>query len=212
MTNIMRRIIFFSGLLVTFFTYCSAQTEYVSNKLFDHYIGFQANRRVLEVQTITHDSMLAEETLQQLQRPRTVEGQRVSALRFADPTVQALWNAVLMFDLLPAGFSNSQLRMHLAQLLGQPAETLTQGCMSYHLRRLRLHGLIERIPKTHRYRITPKGLRTATFYTGLYNRSLRTGLAVISPRATNPELPIAKSIRAAEAAVNSWYQQEKLAA
>jgi hypothetical protein len=55
-------------------------------------------------------------------------------------------------------------------------------------------------------------LRTAIFYTGLYNRSLRTGLAIISPRATNPELPIAKSIRAAEAAVNSWYQQEKLAA
>jgi hypothetical protein len=47
---------------------------------------------------------------------------------------------------------------------------------------------------------------------GLYNRSLRTGLAVISPRATNPELPIAKSIRAAEATVNSWYQQETLAA
>jgi hypothetical protein len=32
--------------------------------------------------------------------------------------VQALWNAVLMYDLLPAGFSNSQLRAHLAQLLG----------------------------------------------------------------------------------------------
>jgi hypothetical protein len=37
--------------------------------------------------------------------------------------------------------------------------------------------------KTHRYRIMPKGLRTAVFYTGLYNRSLRTGLTVISPRA-----------------------------
>ena len=47
---------------------------------------------------------------------------------------------------------------------------------------------------------------------GSWNRSLRTGLAVISPCATNPELPIAKSIRAAETAVNSWYQQEKLAA
>jgi hypothetical protein len=89
---------------------------------------------------------------------------------------------------------------------------LTPGRITYDLRRLRLHGLTERIPKTHRYRITPKGLRTAVFYTGLYNRSLRTGLAVISPRATNPELPIAKSIRAAETAVNSWYQQEKLAA
>jgi hypothetical protein len=51
---------------------------------------------LLETQTITHDSILAEETLQQLQRPRMVDGQRVSALRFADPIVQALWNAVLM--------------------------------------------------------------------------------------------------------------------
>jgi hypothetical protein len=67
-------------------------------------IGFQANRRVLQVQTITQDSILAEETLHQLQRPRTVEGQRVSALPIADPTVQALWNAVLMYDLVPAGF------------------------------------------------------------------------------------------------------------
>jgi hypothetical protein len=73
-------------------------------------IGFQANRRVLEVQTVTHDSILAEETLQQLQRPRIVEGQRVAALRFADPTVQALWNAVLMHDLLPAGFSSRTSR------------------------------------------------------------------------------------------------------
>ena len=49
--------------------------------------------------------------------------------------------------------------------------------ITYDLRRLRLHGPIERIPKTHRYRITAKGLRIAIFYTRLYNRSLRTGLA-----------------------------------
>jgi len=39
---------------------------------------------------------------------------------------------------------------------------------------------IERIAKTHRYRITAKGLRAAIFYTRLYNRSLRTGLAIVS--------------------------------
>ena len=60
-----------------------------------------------------------------------VERQRVSSLRLADPTVQALWHAVLMFELLPAGFSNRQLRAHLAQLLGQPAQTFTQVRMSY---------------------------------------------------------------------------------
>jgi len=69
-----------------------------------------------------------------------------------------------------------------------------------------------RFSKTHRYRITAKGLRTATFYTRIYNRSLRTGLAVISPQAANANLPVARSIRAAEAALNAWFDQEKLAA
>ena len=77
---------------------------------------------------------------------------------------------------------------------------------------LRLHGLIERIPKSYRYRITANGLRTAIFYTRLYNRALRTGLAIISQRETDYKLPIAKSIRAAEVAVNNWYDDEKLAA
>jgi len=35
--------------------------------------------------------------------------------------------------------------------------------MSYELRRLRLHGLIERLSKTHRYRLTDEGLRTVLF-------------------------------------------------
>jgi hypothetical protein len=110
-----------------------------------------------------------------------VEGQRVAALRFADPTVQALSNAVLMYDLSPAGFSNRQLRAHLAQLLGQPEQCLTPGRMSYHLRRLRLHGLIRRIPKTHRYRLTDFGLRTALFSTRCYARIFRQGFGRCYP-------------------------------
>jgi hypothetical protein len=78
------------------------------------------------------------------------------------------------------------------------------------LHRLRLHGLLERIPKTHRYCITTKGLRTAVFYTRLYNRALRPELA--TPHLATPELPMARSIRADEIAVNTWYDQTKLAA
>ena len=63
---------------------------------------------------------------------------------------------------------------------------MSPGRITYDLRRLRLHGLTERMPKTHRYRITPKG--TAIFYTRLYNRSLRTGLAIISPGAANGQI------------------------
>jgi len=40
--------------------------------------------------------MIAEQTFQQLNLPRIVQEQRASALRFADPMVQAIWNALLV--------------------------------------------------------------------------------------------------------------------
>jgi hypothetical protein len=61
------------------------------------------------------------------------------ALRFADPMVQTIWNALLLFDLLPAGFSNRDLRTNLAALYGQPVDQFTQDRMTYQLRRLRPH-------------------------------------------------------------------------
>ena len=39
-------------------------------------------------------------------------------------------------------------------LLGIAPDQLTPGQMTYHLRRLRLHGLIQRIPNSHRYQVT----------------------------------------------------------
>ena len=139
-------------------------------------------------------------------------GQRVSALRFADPTVQAICNAVLVFDLLPAGFSNRQLRAHLAALLGQPLETLLQGRMSYHLRRLRLHGLIERIPKTHRYRLTGFGLRITMFCTRVYARILRPGLGMVLPAASPVPNPLLRSFDKLTEQIHAWADQAKLAA
>jgi hypothetical protein len=175
-------------------------------------IGFAANRRLLDVQRIGHDCFIGEASFNELQRPVTVDGQRAAALRFADPRVQGLLHVLLLFVLVQGTFSHSHLREHLAPLLGQKPSQFSPGRITYDLRRLRLHGLIERIPKTYRYRITENGLRTAIFYTRLYNRSLRTGLAVISPAAANQQLPITKSIRAAEVAVNQWYDNEKMAA
>jgi hypothetical protein len=90
--------------------------------------------------------MLAEEAFQQLNRPRQVDGQLVSAQRFADSQVQARSSALLLFPLVPRGFLNRELRQHLAPLLGQLPAQLTPGSMTYHLRRLRLHGMIQRIP------------------------------------------------------------------
>src|SRR5262245_9245290 len=148
-----------------------------------------------------------------MQKPAIVGDQRAASLRFADPRVQGLLHVLLLFLLVQGTFRNKDLREHIAPLLGlKQAQPTLPGTGYYDLRRLQLHGLIERIPKTHSYRITAKGLRTAIFYTRLYNRSLRTGLALISPDAANANTPIARSIRAAEAALNTWYDKENLVA
>ena len=53
-------------------------------------IGFAANRRLLGVQTLSHDCTIGADVLDGLHRPAHIDGQRASALRFGDPRVQAL--------------------------------------------------------------------------------------------------------------------------
>jgi hypothetical protein len=175
-------------------------------------IGLAANRRLLEVEQISHDCALGDNSFQHLQRPRDIEGQRAPALRFGDANVQALFNAVLMFVFVARGFTNKDLRQTLAVLLGRRPQDITPGRMSYELRRLRLHNLIERVPKTHRYRLTDEGLRTALFYTRVYSRILRPAMAPIIPIVTTDSSAPLRHFHAAQAAVNSWCDEARIAA
>jgi hypothetical protein len=175
-------------------------------------IGFQANRRLLHVQCTSHDCLIGEDAFRQVNEPVVVKGQRASALRFADLAVQALFSALLVFRLLPRGFSNRELRDHWAPLLGRQAQSMTQGQMSYHLRRLRLHGVIERIPQTHRYRVTDRGWRTALFCTRCYNRILRPGLACIIPEDAVDDSHIRRRFDELDAAIERLIQEQSMAA
>jgi hypothetical protein len=175
-------------------------------------IGFAANRHLLQVQQISHDCTLGETRFQQLQSPVMVNHQRAAALRFGDPRVLALLQALVLFCVLPEGFRNHTLRAHYASLLGLDPATLTQGQMTYQLRRLKLHGLIERIPQTHRYRLTAFGLRAALFLSRLYARAIRPGLSFIDPAALPSDHGLQRAFNHLEKHVNLFCQQEKLAA
>ena len=135
-------------------------------------IGFQANRRLLDVQKITQDCTLGEVALRQVTEPVVVDDQRAAGLRYGQPRVQALMTAMLGFALQVCGFTNRELRERLAPLLGLGADNISAGRMTYDLRRLRLHGLIERIPKSQRYKLTRTGIITALFFTRTYARVL----------------------------------------
>jgi hypothetical protein len=135
------------------------------------------------------DPTIGADAFAQVTSPLQVAAQRVPALRFDQLRTQALLSALVIFRLLPNGFANRDRREHLAPLLGVLPSALTQEQMTYDLRRLRLHGLIERIAGTHRYQPTDFGLATALLLTRTYTRILRPDLAELlgpDPPASSP--------------------------
>lgn len=147
-------------------------------------VGLAANQRLLDVQRTSHDPFIGTDRLTDIGSPVVVDGDRkTSGLRFGDPLVHAILASLINFRLYAEGFTMADLRARLAHALGQPEPS--PGRMSYHLRRLRLHGLIKRRPGRHQYRLTDTGLQTAVAYTLAHDRILRAGTAQIS----DPSLP-----------------------
>ena len=81
----------------------------------------------------------------------------------------ALAGALCVLVHAVTGFTNKSLRGLVAAHLGRDYST---NQMSYDLRRLRLHGLIVRLPRSNTYVATPEGIRVAVFYTKLQRKLL----------------------------------------
>jgi hypothetical protein len=176
-------------------------------------IGFTANRRLLSVQRLSHDCTIGSDAFASVIQPTVKDGQRAAGLKFGDPRVMALLSALCLFSLIPTGFTNGTLRERIAELLGKDPDTYKPGAMTYDLRRLRLHGFIERIAKTNRYLVTPEGLKIALFVTKTHNRLLRSGLSQIAqgnPMGTNQKL--SRVFKELDSAMNEFYENAKMAA
>jgi len=148
-------------------------------------VGNNINRRLLEVERMSQSCVLSQDAFDRLQRPLVLDGgQRVSALRFGDARIMAALHALTSFALVAEGFRNRDIRGHVAALLGTTTDQYTPGRMSYDLRRLRLRGLIARIPGTQRYIVTTYGLKVAFFYSKVHIRILRPGWAALANEDT----------------------------
>jgi hypothetical protein len=175
-------------------------------------VGFSANRRLLGVQRISHDPITGADAFTTLNKPIDTNGQHASALRFGDPRAQALLATLLTFRLHPNGFTNRDLRTHLTGLLGTNPDTWPTGRATYDLRRLRLHGLITRIPHTHRYHVTNTGLNHAMLLTRLHDRLIRPATAQITDPDPPTPTPLRTAARAYHHALNQLINQAGLAA
>ena len=96
-------------------------------------------------------------------------------------------------------------------MLGQAPSELSLRQLTYDLRRLRLHGLIERVPKRHRYRVTDPGLRVALFVPRLWARTLRPGLATVMPEIGQTDSALRRAFEGLEHAMDDWCQSTRAA-
>jgi hypothetical protein len=173
--------------------------------LFD--LGRQYNNRLLEQEALSQDCFLPLQTIHALGQSTTENGQRASALRFADRRVMALLGALAGQSYIPKPLGNHSLRPIVAQLLGT---SYSRAQMTYDLRRLRLKKLIERIGNSYRYRLTDLGIKVVTFFTKLYQRLFRPGLAALLPQQLYPS-DLAQALNKVSEVIQSWAEQSSLA-
>jgi hypothetical protein len=165
----------------------------------------QVNQRLLMIEKAGQSCAIGSALFERIHQPYNREGQRTGALRFGDQRAIALAGALCCVLQAVTGFTNKSLRGLVAGLLGQD---YSMSKMSYDLRRLRLHGLIERLPHSNTYTLTGEGIRVAVFYTKLQNRLLRPLLDAHKPPA---RIEIRRALATLEHAVNDYVQNARLA-
>lgn len=173
--------------------------------------GYAANRRLLDAETISHDPAAGTAALETLTSPViSTTCTRVPGMRFPDPRVQALLASVCALALRPAGFTSRDLRHHLAPQLGKQPEDMSGGQISYDLRRLRAHQIIERIPHSRSYQVTGDGLSVALFFTRLTRRVIIPALADITGAGPPAGSPLRQADRAYKQAIADLAAQASL--
>jgi DNA-binding HxlR family transcriptional regulator len=149
---------------------------------------------------------------ERLQKPRIDSDRRTSALRFGDVRVQALLIVLLWLRLLPTGFRNRELRQQVAGIVSRSEDKYTASQMTYDLRRLCDHGLIERVPRTHTYRLTDEGMRIALVLTRGMQHVIRPALATALDPAEPESTRLGRAVRALDGEIEHLWRQTELAA
>jgi hypothetical protein len=143
------------------------------------------NRRLLDAERVGQGCVLASPVFERIAHPTvTADGRRAPAMRFGNPRVQALAGALCHSLVAVTGITNKSLRALMTGLLD--TSTYTPNQASYDLTRLRLNGLIHRIPRRNVYTLTPAGLRFAIIYSKVHDRILRPLLAADQPQGPRP--------------------------
>lgn len=124
-----------------------------------------ANERYLDALASVDDSATLEERVCRVTEPTTWKGKRVRALRPLAAEDTALLAAVSRGEFTVNGLRNRDLRplLYGDESTLAPEEVRRRAAkVTRQLRMLRAHGLIQKVPHTHRYQVTASGREIMT--------------------------------------------------
>jgi hypothetical protein len=117
-----------------------------------------ANQRYLDALSVVADPTAAYKQVEQVAEPKVVGTRRYAGFNPARRDDVRLFKAVLSGDHLLHGFHNADIRALLWPETADPHERRRQTHrMSRLLKRLHVRGLIAKIPRSRRWRITDRG-------------------------------------------------------
>ncbi len=145
----------------------------VCPRLFRLFLSQDINNRFSDDLATLHDKVPAGKCIEDVNHHVVKKGRRFRAL---DPTGKDLELLQAISD--PAyrisGLTNKILRQSLAETSFGKGRTEKQlsGKISRHLRLLRVHGLIRKIPRQNRYQVTLKGVRLLNILNAFWAASI----------------------------------------
>jgi hypothetical protein len=106
------------------------------------------------------------------QRTILPNGKRIPGLKLDHPRQRALMHALVRFSHIAAlsTFTTAELHPQAATALGCSPEDYRLSSLRYELSKLRAKGLVEKLPRSRRYRLLPEGYSICLVFLTLFER------------------------------------------
>ena len=131
------------------------------------------NDNYLDVQQDILETFVDRGQLRKLAAPTVLpNGKRVPGLKIDHPRQLALMHALVRFAHIAAGgsFSTREIHTFTAEALGMSVETYSLACLRYDLSQLRAKQLVQKVPRSRRYRLTREGYCICLVFLKLFER------------------------------------------
>jgi hypothetical protein len=153
-------------------------TDYGVNKAVEHLPVLRdklsaINNNYLDIQQDILETFVDRGQLQRLGKPTiTATGKRIPGLKLDNPRQLALMHALVRFAQIPPAntFSTGEIYPHVVAALSGTAKWYSLASLRYDLSKLRALGLVEKLPRSRRYRLSAEGYSICLIFLKLFDR------------------------------------------